>query len=151
MILKRGAACIVWHRQLAASIPAPLISRQLISRRLYASTSHESQSIPRRRRLLVPSLLGAGVAAVGFTLYQRAKERSDENEDANRPLANVPFSTLLRSYVVYTCCSISLLVDAGPALIDWCSDTSIPGVWPCFEYVIRHTFFKQVSSDSSLI
>ncbi|PWN90376.1 FAD-linked oxidoreductase, partial [Acaromyces ingoldii] len=59
------------------------------------------------------------------------------------PLATVPLSTLLRSYFVYTCCSFPSLIDAGPALIEWCRDTKIPGVWSLTEWVVRRTFFAQ--------
>jgi len=129
-------------RRLSTSTFTSLISRQLLQHRSYASSSHESRPFPRRRRLLLPSLLGAGVAAISISMYQKD---SNGSADPDRPLANVPFPTLLRSYVVYTACSISFLVDAGPAVIDWCSETTIPGVWSCIQYMIRHTFFKQVS------
>jgi hypothetical protein len=104
-----------------------------------------------RRSLLRPTLLFCAAAssiALGGQVYKaRAREndsKGDQGDDCN-PLARVPFATLLRGYFVYTCCGIPLLVDCGPAVVDWCKATSLPGVWPCFEFIVRHTFFPQVS------
>lgn len=134
-------ASLAWNRVVCPR-------RQLPPHRPYTSSSHDSQARPGRRKLVVFSVTGAGVAIVGLSLNHWAdssRGNSGKIDHQDRPLANVPFSNLFRSYIVYTCCSISLLVDCGPSIADWCTETSIPGIWPCFEYIIRHTFFKQVS------
>ncbi|KAE8213029.1 hypothetical protein CF327_g3387 [Tilletia walkeri] len=62
---------------------------------------------------------------------------------ATRPLAHLPFSALLRSYVVYTLCRFPVLVDAAPTLIDWAENTSLPYVASIAHWIFRRTFFDQ--------
>ena len=64
---------------------------------------------------------------------------------SDRPLQRTSLPTLFRSLFVYSICSVPFVVDAGPTIIEWCRDTSIPGVWKFTEWVVRNTFFKQVS------
>lgn len=123
-----------------AILPGKLLSRH------YSFSINTSRRPLYRRQIFVFSSVAATIGFAGLGLLYREKSFEDvskSNED--NPLANVPFSSLFRAYFVYTCCSIPFLVDRGPALIDWCSETSIPGVWPTVEYLIRKTFFPQVS------
>jgi proline dehydrogenase len=52
------------------------------------------------------------------------------------------FGTLVRTYVVYTMCSIPALVDNAPWLLETFS--SIPGLRWITEAIVRVTFFDQV-------
>ncbi len=64
-----------------------------------------------------------------------------------RPFQHMPLSDLLSRYSVYLICgSMPWLVDRAPQLLDWAlNETSIPGVKPITEWIVRKTFFKQVS------
>jgi proline dehydrogenase len=157
-MLPRRSVASLWTKQSSQlSLPGRITYRIYCpgvqqSRRY--SQHHGSESRPSsssRKTLVVSSLVLAATAALGAGVYQRNLRvnatRGDHNEAAEdcNPLARVPFRTLLRGYFVYTCCSIPILVDCGPAVVDWCRATSIPGVWSCFEFVVRNTFFPQVS------
>lgn len=93
MLLRRVNRFFGQSSRLLGSTKAPLISRQLSiqPRRNYDSTSHESQSLSRRRKFIISSVLGAGIAAAGLALYQRVDKSSKEEDLPDRPLANVPF------------------------------------------------------------
>lgn len=135
------------HESLGVSFTSPVLRHA----RHYSQHQHgnASRSSTRNRYAL---LFGtAATAILGLEVYKhKLKIEASESErnggtDCN-PLARVPFRTLLRGYFVYTCCSIPILVDCGPAVVDWCKATPIPGVWACFEFVVRNTFFPQVST-----
>lgn len=57
-------------------------------------------------------------------------------------------TSLFRSYVVYSACSLPSLVDAAPSIIS--AAESIPGVKQLAQALIRFTFFDQVRSYESL-
>lgn len=66
------------------------------------------------------------------------------------PIASVPFSSLARSYLVYTLCSIPAIVDHSPRLLDVLTHSPIPGV-PTLTYsLVRQTFFKQFVGGESV-
>ncbi|PWN53120.1 FAD-linked oxidoreductase [Violaceomyces palustris] len=68
----------------------------------------------------------------------------------HRPLSHQSTSDLITSYLVYTMCSIPALVNQGPALIDWCTNTKLPFVWDVTEWIVRKTFFHQfVGGDTA--
>ncbi|KAJ7022978.1 FAD-linked oxidoreductase-like protein [Mycena alexandri] len=73
------------------------------------------------------------VAAVSFS----ATSKPNRDESAIRS----SFGTLVRTYVVYTMCSIPALVDNSPWLLKTLS--SIPGINWIAERVVRATFFDQ--------
>lgn len=63
-----------------------------------------------------------------------------------RPFKHMPFGDLLSRYAVFTMCCFPSLVERAPALLDWALEgTSLPGVKSLTEWVIKKTFFKQVS------
>ncbi|KAF7315195.1 Proline dehydrogenase [Mycena indigotica] len=117
----------------------------------YASGSTYS---PRRKLVLATGGVALGVAATlgfGSKLYLDAATVAipapprRATEDADKP----SFGTLLRTYVVYTMCSIPKLVDSAPWLLETC--TSIPGLRWATEALVRATFFNQfVGGDSAL-
>lgn len=53
-----------------------------------------------------------------------------------------PLSSLIRSYVVYSMCSIPALVDWAPSIL--ATLTTIPGLKQVTEAIVRVTFFDQV-------
>jgi proline dehydrogenase len=57
-------------------------------------------------------------------------------------------STLLRSYLVYTLCSVPVLVDYSPSVLS--TLTAIPGVKQITEAIVRSTFFAHfVGGDTA--
>lgn len=60
----------------------------------------------------------------------------------------LPLRALLRSYIVYTLCSIPPLVDHSPRLLD--AVTSVPGLRHLAYGLVKVTFFDQVCSVQTL-
>ncbi|KAJ7088235.1 FAD-linked oxidoreductase-like protein [Mycena crocata] len=97
--------------------------------------------------------LGLGGALLTSTLYADSaaatmgyprSNRAEEKEEGIRS----SFGTLVRTYLVYTMCSIPTLVDSAPWLLD--TFTSIPGLRWITEAIVRVTFFDQfVGGDSA--
>ena len=64
---------------------------------------------------------------------------------------STPLSTLLRSYIVYSMCSIPALVDYAPTILDTLMTSRIPFVKEVTQAVVRATFFAQVCHISRSI
>lgn len=58
-------------------------------------------------------------------------------------LTSTPTSALIRSYLVYTACSIPFLIDYAPSLLNAFTKSPIPGLGALTEFIVRHTFFAQ--------
>jgi proline dehydrogenase len=58
-------------------------------------------------------------------------------------IQRLPASALLRSYLVYTFCSFSTIVDHSSTILKMLTNSPIPGLAPLAEFVVRHTFFAQ--------
>ncbi|KAG5641504.1 hypothetical protein DXG03_005076 [Asterophora parasitica] len=102
------------------------------------SSSHgQSASLPRRR--LLPALLLLGLAPVCYTIHlDSAPLDSPVARDDTHDLS---LTALIRTYAVYSMCSIPALVDNAPLLLDL--SATIPGVRWLAEAFVRATFFKQ--------
>lgn len=93
---------------------------------------------------------GFGTLVIGGTLggaaymYQQHPLHADHDEDSYGSVQQppTPISTLLRSYIVYSLCSIPTLVDWSPTILG--TLFSIPGVRQITEAIVRVTFFEQV-------
>jgi len=82
----------------------------------------------------------AGIAAVsGGLLLAAGSVHADNSEQT---VTRQPLGHLIRSYVVFTMCSISPMVDYSPKILNFL--TSIPGVRQITEAAVRATFFNQV-------
>lgn len=80
--------------------------------------------------------------SVSLYLKPPAKAEEEVVTEKSSPLERVTFGTLLRSYLVYSICSIPMVVDHAPTIL--ASMTSIPGLKQITELIVRHTFFAQV-------
>uniref|UniRef100_D8PUW4 Proline dehydrogenase n=1 Tax=Schizophyllum commune (strain H4-8 / FGSC 9210) TaxID=578458 RepID=D8PUW4_SCHCM len=59
-----------------------------------------------------------------------------------------PLSAYVRTYIVYSLCSVPFVVDASPKLLSWL--TAVPGVRTVTEAAVRATFFNQfVGGDTA--
>ncbi len=81
-------------------------------------------------------------ARAGAVELEELNERNPVGTTAKRERQLAPLSTLLRTYAVYSFCSIPALVDWAPAILDTLS--SVPGLKQITEAVVRATFFDQV-------
>ncbi|KAG7090579.1 hypothetical protein E1B28_009686 [Marasmius oreades] len=131
--------------------------------RIYAGTSNigqrwassaSSTSLPRaswrRPQIFVAGglllLIGVGTSNI-FSPTIRAD--SDDNEDKdNSTKSSDSLSSLIRSYIVYSLCSIPALVDSAPTLLQ--AFTNIPVIGNITEGLVRVTFFNQfVGGDTA--
>ena len=81
-------------------------------------------------------------AQAGAQELAALNERNPVGTTAKRERPLTPLSTLIRTYVVYSFCSV-------PALVDWASAilaalSAVPGLKQVTEAVVRATFFDQV-------
>jgi len=81
-----------------------------------------------------------GIAAVSGGLLLAAGCIHADNLEQN--VTRQPLGHLIRSYVVFTMCSISPMVEYSPKILSFL--TSIPGVRQIAEAIVRATFFNQV-------
>ncbi|KAJ1310729.1 hypothetical protein OPQ81_009250 [Rhizoctonia solani] len=99
-----------------------------------------SSSLPRSSRLAWG--LGASTALLGvagMTIYA---------DSSTSPPGTTTLSSLARSYLVYTLCSVPPLVNHSPSILSTCA--SIPGLRELSEAVVRRTFFAQFVGGDSL-
>ncbi|KAJ6474464.1 FAD-linked oxidoreductase [Mycena vitilis] len=119
----------------------------------YASSAPRSPRLTGRR-----IALASGGLALGLGTLITAKLHGDSATAAAFPATSKTkrdegairssFGTLLRTYVVYTMCSIPALVDNAPWLLE--TLRSIPGLRWITESIVRVTFFDQfVGGDSA--
>lgn len=95
--------------------------------------------------------LSAGLSVVHVhadTIPIDESSLSKSNRNVDNALSRASFSTLLRSYFVYSVCSFPAIVNYSPVIISVA--TSIPGLRQIAEAVIRGTFFAQfVGGDTA--
>ncbi|CDO71747.1 hypothetical protein BN946_scf184920.g31 [Trametes cinnabarina] len=124
-----------WARTLATSSRAPSKTPFLTSRRVAGIT------------LVSGALVGAALLAPHSVLYADADE-PDGRARRNAQRTDPPLSALIRTYVVYSLCSIPALVDYSPTILS--TLLAIPGVKQITETIVRYTFFNQfVGGDSA--
>ncbi|KAJ7259683.1 FAD-linked oxidoreductase-like protein [Mycena rebaudengoi] len=118
----------------------------------YASTA------PPRRPMNKIALASGGLAALGLGTLWTSRISADSAAALSLPItptsdggddpAQSTFRTLLRTYVVYSMCSMPALVDNAPRLLE--VFTSVPGLRWITEALVRITFFDQfVGGDSA--
>ncbi|CUA71364.1 hypothetical protein RSOLAG22IIIB_04579 [Rhizoctonia solani] len=101
---------------------------------------HTSPNPPGSSRLAWGLGASAAVAGVaGMTIY------ADSNTS---PPGTTSLGSLARSYLVYSLCSVSPLVNHSPSILSTCA--SIPGLRELSEAVVRRTFFAQFVGGDSL-
>ncbi|TFK85683.1 FAD-linked oxidoreductase [Polyporus arcularius HHB13444] len=100
------------------------------------------------------SAAGAGTyvflrdARAGAEELAALNERNPVGTTAKRERPLTPLSTLIRTYVVYSFCSVPALVDWAPGILAALS--AVPGLKQVTEAVVRATFFNQfVGGDTA--
>lgn len=107
------------------------------------SHSSSSRTIPRSRlRRLAPLVIFAGLT---MSLIPSAHADSPPNPSSTQPssIQSASTLTLLRSYFVYTLCSLPPLIDNAPSILHVFTHSPIPGLKSITEAVVRRTFFAQ--------
>ncbi|KAI0038960.1 FAD-linked oxidoreductase [Auriscalpium vulgare] len=102
------------------------------------STRPLSRTTTRRVRLVSGGVIGGSLlVGYGFSaVYADVAPPARTREHERSP---VPLIKLIRSYVVYTMCSVPALVDYSPSILEFL--TSIPGIKQITEAFVRVTFF----------
>lgn len=128
------------------------------TRTFFTRTVHESKaSNSRTFKFTAASLLGSLCLGTYLLTNNPLNTVHADSEPPTSPSPSTsntaersptPLNALLRSYVVYSMCSVPWLVDYAPAILQWLG--SVPGLKQVSEVVIRQTFFGQVSTVSLL-
>ncbi|KAF5376968.1 hypothetical protein D9615_007235 [Tricholomella constricta] len=94
-----------------------------------------------------PALISGGLVSGGLLLALASTIHADSAPVAPDEMRDMPLSALVRSYAVYTMCSIPALVDNSPRLLQL---ASLPGIRSIAEAFVRVTFFDQfVGGDTA--
>ncbi|KAG8776921.1 hypothetical protein FRC12_000621 [Ceratobasidium sp. 428] len=112
------------------------LGARCVSRPLGRSV-HTNPGLPRHSNRLVK--VGLGTCALSLVSLAGAAVYADALESSESTRA--PLSTLLRSYFVYSVCSVPAFVNYSPTLLEACA--SIPGLKQTSEAIVRRTFFAQ--------
>ncbi|KAI5825600.1 FAD-linked oxidoreductase [Schizophyllum commune Tattone D] len=92
------------------------------------------------RRPLLGAAFAAGALGATHTLHADAPPAAVSPSE--------PLSAYVRTFVVYSLCSIPFVVDASPKILSWL--TAVPGVRTVTEAAVRATFFNQfVGGDTA--
>ncbi|KAK7034780.1 hypothetical protein VNI00_012187 [Paramarasmius palmivorus] len=118
------------------------------SARRWASTSATSSASP-RPRWRAPALLLLGLGGGATYTFSRPIRADDEGGlQSQTTMTTASLGSLIRTYVVYSMCSVPALVDMAPSLLHFF--TSIPVIKNVTEAVVRVTFFDQfVGGDTA--
>ncbi|KAI0668619.1 FAD-linked oxidoreductase [Trametes maxima] len=143
-------------------LPRSSLSRPALCARTLVSAASAGPPPPFRRRTLtirrvaaIGLVSGVLLSASLFTPRRRSVVYADTEEFGGDDKAGgssrgtaAPLSALVRTYVVYTLCSIPPLVDWSPTILS--TLLSIPGLKQVTEAIVRYTFFNQfVGGDSA--
>ncbi|TFK57728.1 FAD-linked oxidoreductase [Heliocybe sulcata] len=106
--------------------------------------SREPDTLTRLTRL---GLLSGAIVG-GVLAYGPSPVYSDAPEPEGRKRSQASLATLIRSYVVFSACSVPFLVDSAPTVLS--AMMAVPGVRQVAEAVVRVTFFKHfVGGDTA--
>lgn len=136
----------------AAIVHGPRFASRLLSppSLRYASTASSTRGGTGSRRNQLGFISGGLVLAFGAglglrNLHADAEQLSSPSSKEEDP-SKSSWGALLRAYAVYSMCSIPMLVDVSPKLLEVL--TGLPIVRSITEAVVRVTFFDQVSHFS---
>lgn len=106
-----------------------------------------------KRRSLFGVVSGGAILAVGLSPFYTPMIHADAVFKSLQTTAlddaqEMSLGALIRSYLVYTMCSIPVLVDNSPKLLQL---ASIPGIKSITDAFIRVTFFDHVRTHHNLI
>jgi proline dehydrogenase len=115
------------------------------SRLGWRSASTQVGNTKRSSVLLVAS--GGILLALGLSPFYTGRAHADSETQLTSKSNETPLGALIRSYAVYTMCSIPALVDHSPKILEL---ASMPGLKWITEAFVRITFFDQfVGGDTA--
>ena len=104
-----------------------------------------------RRALYVGAGLGAAVMLPTALMADTTPEEQLETSPRiSNSLSSMSTPAIVRSYVVYTACSIPFLIDYAPTLLSTFTNSPIPGLSAVTNFIVRHTFFAQFVPGESV-
>lgn len=128
------------------------LSRTTSVRFLSQSTGAKPPLFQQHYRLSRVGLATGSVLAVSaWLVYPRGSQsiiHADAPEESRPNRSPTPFSSLIRSYVVYSFCSIPTIIDWSPTILS--TLFAIPGLRQITEAFVRVTFFDHVSYHFSI-
>jgi len=121
-----------------------------VCRKTASRQYHHLRNVQPRRlsRLGARVVLVTGVAtttAFAFSTLGASDVYADTSDFANvndPTIRSVPLTSLLRSYFVFSVCSVPAFVDWSPHIISFM--TSVPGLKQLVGVLVRRSFFAQV-------
>lgn len=130
--------------RLGLSSTRPRPSLRIPTNRLLHSSTRPTNAPPRfTRKFFFAS--GTALATSIFLTHSQGPVYADsaaEDKDGSSSKRPTPLSSLVRSYIVYTACSLPGLVDWSPTIL--ATFMSVPGLKQITEAIVRITFFDQV-------
>lgn len=134
----------------ATSLSVPL--RTSLPRMAFSAAPHAAHTPSGSSRALRWGAILA-LGGLGIAYFPRAANpmltttESNELETVPRAshssLSETSTPALIRSYLVYTACSLPFLIDTAPSLLHVFTHSPIPGLRQITEFLVRHTFFAQ--------
>ena len=115
------------------------------SRQYHHFRNVQPQRLPRLGARIVLVAGFATTTAFAFSVLGPGDVHADTRDDRSgedSSIRSVPLTSLLRSYFVYSVCSVPAFVDWSPHIISFM--TSVPGLKQLAGAVIRRSFFAQV-------
>lgn len=145
-----GMSLALVSRRLTARTP---LSRIESIRLLSTNPANKPRFFQRTYSLSRIGIVTGSVLAVSAWLASARGTDGTIYADAQEPLQSkrppTPLSTLIRSYIVYSFCSVPVIVDWSPTILS--TLFSIPGLKQLTEAFVRVTFFDHVSNDFLII
>ena len=121
------------------------VCRKTASRQYHHLRNVQPRRLPRLGARVVLVTGVATTAALAFSTLGASNVYADTSDFADvedSTIRNVPLTSLLRSYFVFSVCSVPAFVDWSPHIISF--TTSIPGLKQLVEVLVRRSFFAQV-------
>ncbi|KAH8111477.1 FAD-linked oxidoreductase [Phellopilus nigrolimitatus] len=145
----------VVHRRLSAGTGLARLSQGTSSlpplrRSLNSASTTGRGAYTRSKAIRLSTLALSGVLGYSALIHLWKPVRADAEDDVREVnhRRQTPLTTLLRSYVVYSLCSLPVVIDYSPTILS--ALFSVPGIKQITEAIVRATFFSQfVGAETS--
>lgn len=103
-----------------------------------------------KRAYYVGAGLGAAVVLPTTLMADTVEDQLATSPRISNSLSSMSTGSIIRSYLVYTACSIPFLIDYAPTLLSTFTKSPIPGLSSLTNFIVRHTFFAQFVPGESV-
>lgn len=100
-------------------------------------------------RTMITLTLAVGAGASVLIALSPAASKQTQNQPVPTIESASVFS-LARSYFVFTCCTIPIIIDNSTSLLNALTHSGIPGLAMIVNFFVRHTFFAQFVAGESV-